>query len=156
MRFSYRCLIVLLALVLCLQSATAAPHAAVRRQDELPAEAPASPDPTQGTASQQPSATPSQVPSSRIESNAPSSTSSSSVKPSETPSAAATSNAPSTAASGVPSPTSSACELPHPLQLRRQNTDQETQLRALPTHCQLYPLLPPQWASLACYCYLAA
>ncbi|CAE7007768.1 hypothetical protein PTNB73_00101 [Pyrenophora teres f. teres] len=106
MRFSYRCLVVFLVLALCLQLATAAPHAALRRQEQPPAEA--SPAPTQATASQQPSQTPSpsEVPSSRIESDAPLSTSASSVKPSEAPST--TSNAPSTSASGVPSPTSSA------------------------------------------------
>ncbi|KAL1793470.1 hypothetical protein ACET3X_008452 [Alternaria dauci] len=96
MRFSCHYLILCLAFILCLQLAVAAPHAAVRRQDDSPS----SESTTQGqdSASQRPTATPTplEIISSRVESDRLSSTPVSSVKPSETPAPRTTNDVPTT------------------------------------------------------------
>jgi hypothetical protein len=96
MRFSCHYIILCLALVLCLQLAVAAPHAAVRRQDDSPS-AESTPE-GQDSASRQPSATPtpSGIVSSRVESERPLSTPVSSVKPSELPAPSTTNDVPTT------------------------------------------------------------
>ncbi|KAI4929035.1 hypothetical protein J4E85_005659 [Alternaria conjuncta] len=107
MRFSGHYLVLCLALVLCLQFAVAAPHAAVRRQDDTPsAESTREP---QDSASRQPSATPtpSGIISSSIESERPSSTEASSVKPSETPAPSSINDVPTTTPSDDATPAES-------------------------------------------------
>ncbi|RYN23117.1 hypothetical protein AA0112_g9550 [Alternaria arborescens] len=106
MRFSCHYLVLCLAFILCLQLAGAAPHAAVRRQDDSPS-ADSTPQ-GQDSASRNPSATPrpSEVISSQIESERPSSTPVSSVKPSETPVSSTTNDVPTSIPTDGSSPVS--------------------------------------------------
>ncbi|KAF1832797.1 hypothetical protein BDW02DRAFT_410562 [Decorospora gaudefroyi] len=109
MRVSHRYLLLCFVLVLCLQLAVAAPHAAVRRQEDNPSDD--APTPTaQNSASQPSSATsePTGTSSSRTESDRASSTVASSVRPSDSATSTITSDASSTTASDEPSPTGSA------------------------------------------------
>ncbi|KAG9196168.1 hypothetical protein G6011_01289 [Alternaria panax] len=107
MRFSCSYLVLCLALVLCLQLTVAAPHAAVRRQDDSPSTE--STTQNQDSASRKPSATPtpSGVISSQVESERPLSTPESSVKPLERPAPSTTSDASATTPSGGSSPANS-------------------------------------------------
>ncbi|XP_014552224.1 hypothetical protein COCVIDRAFT_19632 [Bipolaris victoriae FI3] len=118
MRFSYRFLLICLALLVCLQSTAAAPHAAVRRQDDNSSED-STPSTTRDSASRQasitstPEPTPSARASSRIESNGASSTVPSSARPSA--SATTQTEVPSTASSDEPAPSSPAVNKESPL-----------------------------------------
>ncbi|KAJ6191775.1 hypothetical protein J3E72DRAFT_438978 [Bipolaris maydis] len=118
MRFSYRFLLICLALLVCLQSTAAAPHAAVRRQDDNSSED-STPSTTRDSASRQasitstPEPTPSARQSSRIESNGASSAVPSSAKPSA--SATTQTEVPSTASSDEPVPSSPAINKESPL-----------------------------------------
>jgi cytoskeletal protein RodZ len=108
MRFSCHYLVLCLAFVLCLQLVVAAPHAAVRRQDDSPSAE--STTEAQSSAFQRPSATPtpSEVASSRVESERASSTAAPSVKPSETPAPSTVNHVPTT----IPSEESTPAESP--------------------------------------------
>ncbi|KAF1940929.1 hypothetical protein EJ02DRAFT_405545 [Clathrospora elynae] len=110
MRFAYRYLILCLALVLCLHSVAAAPHAAVRRQDESPPDSSPTPK-TRDDASLRPSATPtpSEAASSlKIESDHASSTAAVAVKSSDSPTASTTSHVSTATSADKPTLTNSA------------------------------------------------
>ncbi|RAR01923.1 hypothetical protein DDE82_006120 [Stemphylium lycopersici] len=123
MRFSYRYFFICLALLVCLQSAVAAPHAAVRRQDDSPSEeSPASA--AQESASRQPSATPTPTPSERAssqrESDRPSSTVVSSTRPPE--SATVATEIPPSASDGPASSSSATTDPANPLPIQPKLT----------------------------------
>ncbi|USP78545.1 uncharacterized protein yc1106_05819 [Curvularia clavata] len=116
MRFSFHFVLICLALLLCLQSAGAAPHAAVRRQDDNATEDVPASTTRESTARQssvsptpEPKSTPTPAPSNEASSPAgsdrPSSTAPSSTKPSESPSIQT--EVPSTDSSSDPAPSSS-------------------------------------------------
>ena len=141
MRFSGHYLVLCLALVLCLQFAVAAPHAAVRRQDDTPsAESTREP---QDSASRQPSATPtpSGIISSSIESERPSSTEASSVKISETPAPSSINDVPTTTPSDDATPAESSGKL-YGDKYREDVANaaiQRVPPRIQKTHCQFTP-----------------
>lgn len=136
MRFSFHFVLICLALLVCLQSAGAAPHAALRRQDDNTTEdVPAST--TQESAARQssgtptlepkstPTPTPSNQASSRAESDRPSFTVASSTKPSE--SASIPTEVPSTDSSNDPAPSSSPSKFHDEISQARKLTVESSQ-----------------------------